>query len=309
MSHESPHRFDVVVAVRDPASALAALDCARVGLRVAVLDFPHRALPVEHPRRNGTVETVCERLGLGTEVVALPPGDENILGIPANAFAPGVRSRLGGAGAWRVYLDRLMPVMRIGNEPGLERLVTRRLGRRAWSLLVRPRCAQLCGDEINVSELNVADVAPGLSEAMSRVGSLTLGVVELMAADVRAVQTVTITGGVEALWAAIGAQWDFFAVTRIAVRGEHSIMAARDDPSRTTLTVTPTEIPNTSGVERPKRLALLTSVYLSDDVGLGPRFPTLDRAIEASARAAEQARRQLLSDVDNPPVGPVDLEG
>lgn len=303
------HRFDVVVVTSDPASALAAVDCARAGLRVAVLELPRRPLPPEYPRREGIVEATCERLGLGAEVVTVPAGDENVFGIPSSAFAPSVRGRLGYSGAWRVYLDRLMPVIRIGNEPRLERLVTRRLGRRAWSLLVRPRCVQLCGDDMDTALLNVADVAPGLSEAMSRVGSLTLGVVELMAADVRHVQTVSIVGGAEAVWTAIGAQWDFFAVTRIVVSGEDSITAVAADGGRTSLTVTPVGVPAATDTENTERITLETSAYLGNDVGLGEHQPTLDRAIEASARVAEHVRRRLVSDAENPPVGPVDLEG
>jgi oxygen-dependent protoporphyrinogen oxidase len=218
---------------------------------------------------------------------------------------------MGWRGAWRIYLDRLMPIMSLGNERSLHRLVRRRLGARALRLLVQPRLASDLGI---MSDVDVVDLVPGLGEATTRVGSLTLGVIEMMAADPAVVQRVELAGGMPALRAALHERLDYFAVTRRrAVEVAVTPGAQPDDDA--TLTFSATDA-------RPESLmvsALLASRDVLDTVattnlpvgvvGLSERSPGLPTALRTSREAAASVRAALLSRSEKPPVGPVDLGG
>ena len=139
MSPTRANAFDIAVIATDASGLVAALDCARIGLRVVVWEIPGRQVGDEHSAIGGIVAEVCDDVGISFALTRPQPGDENILGIPTNPFSSAVRRTLGWRGAWRVYLDRVMPIMGIGNERSFAKLVTRRLGQRAYRLMIQPR--------------------------------------------------------------------------------------------------------------------------------------------------------------------------
>jgi hypothetical protein len=334
MSRTRADTFDVAVVASDPAGLAAALDCARIGLRVVVWEIPGPPVGDEHSAIGGIVTEFCDDLSVSYVLSRPQPGDENILGIPTNPFSSAVRHTLGWRGAWRVYLDRIMPIMGIGNERSFAQLVTRRLGQRAYRLMIRPR---VIDDTGMVEDLDVGDLVPGLAEATSRVGSLTLGVIEMMMADERAVQRVTLTGGMVALTQALRVRLDYLAVTRFSCREVTVLPSARGcavtgqpaqrpeqrvgDPTDDSIADS-SAAGNTSDVgNRVTReaTALLAPRHygeiLSDSsipwgsIGRDERHPTLPAAIQASRRAAAEVRQAVLSHSEIPPIGPVDLGG
>jgi oxygen-dependent protoporphyrinogen oxidase len=311
MPKKSRERFDVAVVSRDPAALVAAWECARIGLRVIVLEFPDAPLGEAPNNAGGVVAQLCGDLDLTATIYTPEEGEENIYGIPANPFSARVREVLGWRGAWRVYLDRLMPIMSLGNERSLHRLVRRRLGARAFRLLVQPRLASDLGLNADVA---VADLIPGLSEATTRVGSLTLGVIEMMAANPSVIQRVEVTGGMPALRAALHERLDYFAVTRHRVTDARVAPGAQPDDDAV-VTFKPVD----ARAESVSVAALLaaseivqtmsTSGLPAGIVGLSERTPSLSTALPASREAAASVRAALLSRVEKPPVGPVDLGG
>ncbi|MFT4228883.1 MAG: FAD-dependent oxidoreductase, partial [Microbacterium sp.] len=133
------HGLHVVVAGGGMAGLVAALQCARIGLAVTVLEASDRVGGVvrraevaglvldtgaeSFATRGGHVRALIDEAGLAERVVrpagggawvaGLPGGGAaplpagGILGIPVNPFAPDVRAILGARGAWRAYADRL----------------------------------------------------------------------------------------------------------------------------------------------------------------------------------------------------------
>lgn len=311
MPKNARERFDVAVVSRDPAALVAAWECARIGLRVIVLELADTELGDAPSNAGGVVAGLCSDVGLPVTIQDPPRGEENIYGIPANPFSAAVRDVMGWRGAWRIYLDRLMPIMSVGNERSLHRLVRRRLGARALRLLVQPRLANDLGI---TNDVDVADLVPGLSEATTRVGSLTLGVIEMMAADPVAVQRVELAGGMLALRAALHERLDYFAVTRHRVTAAEIVLGAESNDDAV-LTFSSTDA-------RPAAVlasALLASREFLDTVastglpvgvvGVSERAPSLPTALRASREAAASVRQALLSRAEKPPVGPVDLGG
>jgi oxygen-dependent protoporphyrinogen oxidase len=124
---------------------IAARECAKLGMRVTVLeaadavggairraalgDITVDAGAESFATRGGHVRALVEELGLGDRVVTpaaggawlagipgigaapLPVG--GILGIPANPFQDDVRRIIGWSGVWRAYLDRIRPPLTI----------------------------------------------------------------------------------------------------------------------------------------------------------------------------------------------------
>jgi len=111
----------------------------------------------------------------GVEVVTLP---DNRAGIPANTWAVPVRRLIGSAGVWRAYLDRLRPPLTIGRERSLGVLVRTRMGARMRERLVAPLTIGTWG--VDPDEIDVDLAVPGLSAALTRVGSLAGAVDSLL---------------------------------------------------------------------------------------------------------------------------------
>ncbi|MEW1973762.1 protoporphyrinogen oxidase [Microbacterium profundi] len=190
---------------------VAARECAKVGMKVTLLEAAESlggairraeldsivvdAGAESYATRGGHVRELLADLGLTDRVVTpnpagawlvgvpgvapapLPKG--GILGIPSNPFADDVRRIIGWGGAWRAYVDRLRPPLTIGKEHSLGRLVSTRMGDKVLGRLVAPVTAGVYSAHPDDVDIEVA--APGLNEAMTRAGSLSGGVVQLLA--------------------------------------------------------------------------------------------------------------------------------
>lgn len=310
MPKKSFERFDVAVVSSDPAALVAAWECARIGLRVVVLELPDAPLGEHQSNAGGSFAALCADVGVSTTIHTPEPGTENIYGIPANPFSAAVRDALGWRGAWRIYLDRLMPIMSVGNERSLLRLVRRRLGARALRLLVQPR---LTGDLGLTGDVDVVDLIPGLGEATTRVGSLTLGVIEMMAADATFVQSVRVDGGIPALWSALRERLNYFAVTRHDVTGVVATVGAATDDLLVSFTAADGRSTTLTAGSLLATREIVRAVSAHEPptgvVGIHDRAPSMAAALAASRHAAAQVRQALLSRAEKPPVGPVDLGG
>src|SRR5690606_12311888 len=199
----------VVVVGGGIGGLVAARECAKVGIRVTVLEAAERpggairsaelggivvdAGAESFATRGGHVRELIDELGLSDAVVApegggawlsgipdapdapLPKG--GLLGIPANLFQEDVRAIIGWRGVWRAYLDRLRPPLTIGHESSLGRLVTSRMGARVRDRLVAPVTAGVYSALPEDVDVDLA--APGLNAALTRVGSLSGAVLTL----------------------------------------------------------------------------------------------------------------------------------
>lgn len=199
----------VVVIGGGIAGLVAALDCAKVGMRVTVVEASERlgglvrsadvaGLTVDvgaesFATRGGHVRALAEEVGLGDEIVAPNPGGAwlaglpggaaaplpkgGLLGIPENPFAEDVRRIIGWKGAWRAYLDRLRPVLTIGEERSLGALVRTRMGDLVLDRLVAPVTSGVYSAD--PADIDIEAAAPGLNSALTRTGSLSGAVAQL----------------------------------------------------------------------------------------------------------------------------------
>ncbi|MFF8188388.1 protoporphyrinogen oxidase [Microbacterium sp. NPDC016588] len=208
---EHAHESRVVVVGGGVSGLVAALECAKVGIRVTVLEASDafggvvRSAEVggltldvgaeSFATRGGIVRELLAELGLADQVVApnaagawvagvpgvgaapLPKG--GVLGIPDNPWAPDVRRVIGWAGAWRAYVDRLRPPLTIGHQHSLGALVRSRMGARVLDRLVAPVTSGVYSARPDDIDVDLA--APGLNAALTRTGSLSGAVAELRA--------------------------------------------------------------------------------------------------------------------------------
>lgn len=153
------------------------------------------------------------RGGGRTTAAPLPKG--TILGIPANPFAPDVQTIIGAAGSWRAYIDRLMPVLKIGKETSLGMLVQKRMGHKVLDRLVAPITAGVYSADPMLIDVDLA--APGLNAAYTRTGSLSGGVAALQAASARKPGSAIegIDGGMYSIVEALIARLRTFGVTLV----------------------------------------------------------------------------------------------
>lgn len=202
-------RAHVVVVGGGVAGLVAALEFAKVGVRVTVLEQDERLGGVvrsaeidglvldvgaeSYATRGGTVRALIDELGLGDAVTSPRPGGAwvaglpggsaaplprgSVLGIPDNPWAPEVRRIIGWAGAWRAYLDRLRPPLTIGHRHSLGDLVRARMGVRVLDRLVAPVTGGVYSARPDDIDVDLA--APGLNAALTRSGSLGGAVAEL----------------------------------------------------------------------------------------------------------------------------------
>lgn len=198
------------------AGLVAALECAKVGMPVTVVEASDRlggcVAAAELDGRildvaadgfstsGGHVRALVDELGLGDSVVAPLPGgrwiaglpghgsasgdaaplpEDTVLGIPANSWAEDVRRFIGWRGAWRAYLDRLRPPLTIGHERRLGTLVRTRMGERVLEAMVAPVTRGVFG--VEPDDIDVDAAAPGLNAALTRAGSLSGAVAQVLA--------------------------------------------------------------------------------------------------------------------------------
>ncbi len=236
---------DVVVIGGGVAGLVAALECAKVGLRVTVLERREAiggcvgrieldGLTLDSgaesfATRGGAVATLLEQLGLADDIAkpnpagawlvmpgrdgrpdAAPLPRTGMLGIPANPLGEDVRRIIGWSGAWRAYLDRLKPILTIGRAHSLGQLVRDRMGDAVLDRLVAPISAGVYST--NPDDLDLDVVAPGLNEAMTRMGSLSGGVGQLLEERKAGTAVLGLRGGMHRLVDALATQLERFGV-------------------------------------------------------------------------------------------------
>ncbi|MCP2032882.1 oxygen-dependent protoporphyrinogen oxidase [Okibacterium sp. HSC-33S16] len=210
------------------AGLVAALDCARVGIRVTVVEKAERAggsvatetvagIRVDtgaesFATRQGTVRKLVDGLGLSDSVVRpaaggawvrLPSGvsaplpKAGLLGIPSNPLADDVRRVIGWRGALRAYLDRIRPVLTIGLEHNLGELVSKRMGAAVLNSLVAPVTRGVYSAD--PYDLDVTRAAPGLNKALTTAGSLSGAVAMLRSAAPAGSNVEGLRGGMYTL--------------------------------------------------------------------------------------------------------------
>lgn len=202
-------RIHIVVIGGGIGGLVAARECAKVGMRVTVLEEADAvggairrttldgvavdAGAESYATRGGAVRALVQELGLadrivtpaaggawlagipGTGAAPLPKG--GVLGIPANPFDDDVRRIIGWSGVWRAYLDRIRPPLTIGHSHSLGRLVSSRMGAKVRDRLVAPVTTGVYSAAPEDVDVDVA--APGLNAALTRAGSLS-GAVEML---------------------------------------------------------------------------------------------------------------------------------
>ena len=163
------HERHVVVVGGGIAGLVAALECAKFGLRVTLVEASDRLggtlAPIDvaglrldaaaegWSTRGDAVRALAVELGLGESIVpaadtatwisglrsgAAPLPAATIAGIPQNPWDESVRRIIGWGGAWRAFLDRVRPPLTIGKERSLGRLVRTRMGAAVLDRLVAP---------------------------------------------------------------------------------------------------------------------------------------------------------------------------
>jgi oxygen-dependent protoporphyrinogen oxidase len=160
--------------------------------------------------RGGTVRALVDDLGLGAAVrepagsawvaladrtVPLPAG--GVLGIPSSPAAADVIRAIDGRGAARAYLDRLLPVLKVGRYERLGPLVRARMGDRVLERLVAPVVQNVYG--VDPDAVAVDAIAPGLNAEITAAGSLSGAVLRLRAAAPPGSAAHGIEGGVHRL--------------------------------------------------------------------------------------------------------------
>lgn len=189
--------------------------------------------PESYATRGGTVAALATELGLSGDLVA-PTGDSawlqqapqravrlpatSRLGIPGVPMAADVIEAIGVRGAWRAQLDTLIPAFEGGADLTLGALVRRRMGAAVLDGLVAPVVHGVYSR--HPDELLVDRVAPGLRQAVARLGGLAIAVRE-DEASVPGRAVGGLRGGIHRLATELAKDLDIFGVdvrlgTRVA---------------------------------------------------------------------------------------------
>lgn len=237
----------VLVLGRSLPALAAALEFAEVGIGVTIASSSPRLPQGEVRDASGDVARLLEDVaapiadGVGANPEAAPvrshpapvllaakqgalrrPPAPAVWGIPTAALSADSIAFLGTRAALRVYLDRLKPVLTIGKQENLAKLISARIGSSALQLLVEPLVFERLG--VSASEAEVSVVAPGLDEAITRAGTLTGGAAWLLDVHLEREALVEPAAG----WADFGER----LLARLALYGAELIEpeAEGDDP-------------------------------------------------------------------------------
>lgn len=211
--------IDAIVTGTSLPALQTALDLAEVGLSVAVLRGAEQgsSAPWSDRDTEGTIAAFLTRIAepiehaeghrdpkamprhLAPEAVALrvddmwqPLSEPSVFGVPAVPLSAESIAILGNGGAFRAYLDRVRPLLTVGKTRFYGPLVRSRVGVKALDRLVEPTIRERFG--VSADAVEVAMVAPGLNEALSRHGALTSAVLAYADRNVARETRVTPTG-------------------------------------------------------------------------------------------------------------------
>ncbi|MFP3467321.1 protoporphyrinogen oxidase [Leifsonia sp. SIMBA_070] len=315
----------VVVVGGGMAGLVVARECARPGFEVTLLEASQRVggsvapLPLggmtldagaeSFATRGGHVAGLLHDLGLDDDVVqpnpsgawvrhgsrSVPLPKAGLLGIPSSPLAKDVAAAIGWPGAFRAYLDRIIPVLKVGQERQLGALVRKRMGRKVLDLLVAPVATGVYSAAPD--DLDVDVVAPGLNAALTRLGSLSGAVGELRSAAKAGSAVGGIRGGMWRLPEALAAE--------IAGRGGKVLTGVRVVAVESWRANSAENAPDVAELERPGHWLVRTEEgeeLTADAVVLAsPADASLD--LLASLDPALAALR----DLDWPPASSVEL--
>ena len=197
--------FDVLVLGGSIPGIVAALECAKLGLKVKLVC---REIEVaDEPFRDAQKgwRWFADEYSLGeltpipqqpTYIVnpqkkTVPLPQSSLFGIPSSPLGKDVVRAIGQGAALRAYLDRVKPVLTIGKAHHLGALVENRMGDAVLSTLVEPLILERFGAE--PSEIDVAVALPGVNEAITRTGSLSTAVLAQLPAFHEREQLVEFT--------------------------------------------------------------------------------------------------------------------
>ncbi|MFI8632690.1 protoporphyrinogen/coproporphyrinogen oxidase [Microbacterium sp. NPDC077663] len=216
-------RARVAVVGGGVAGLVAALECAKLGIRVTLFEAAEQlggiVASAELGGRRvdvaadgfrvapGALSDLFDELGLRDAIVTAreaetwvagvhgvaPLPDASILGIPANPFDTRVRRIIGWSGAWRAYVDRLRPPLTIGAERNLAALVESRMGSRVLERMVAPLTFGIHG--VPPEQVDVDRAARGLNAALTRTGSLSGAVAQQLPGADAGPTRATVAGG------------------------------------------------------------------------------------------------------------------
>ncbi|MBL3700071.1 hypothetical protein D3228_10500 [Leucobacter luti] len=140
----------------------------------------------------------------------VPQPQPAVWGIPAVPLATDTMAALGGGAAMRAWLDRIRPVLTIGKTHEFGALVRSRMGRAVLTTLVDPLAREAYG--VAPEQIDAAIIAPGLNEALTRLGTLSGAVLDYAEREVARETTVRPATGWGALRAALVARLRLYAV-------------------------------------------------------------------------------------------------
>lgn len=136
--------------------------------------------------------------------------EPNVWGIPESPLSERAIALLGAGRAFRVYMDRVTPLLTIGKTRSLGQLVRRRLGPHALRVLTEPLVRERFG--VAADEVEVAIAAPGMNEALTRAGSLTGAALAIAERHRDREATVAPAAGWRALVAALTERLEHYGV-------------------------------------------------------------------------------------------------
>ncbi len=239
--------IDVLVTGQSLPALQTALDLAEVGLSVVVLEESENAPDADWEERDsdGSIAAFMNRVAEPIEIPGghgtghrdpaaepihiqpappllqqqgewLPQVSPSLLGIPAVPHAAETIALLGARGAFRAYLDRVMPLLTVGKTRLFGELVRKRMGVRVKTRLVDPQVFERFGT--HSGEVEAAVAAPGLNETLSRAGTLSSAVLAYADRNVARETRIAPRNGAEAFRAAVLRRLALYGVRRLPER-------------------------------------------------------------------------------------------